>query len=216
MVLNLPAFTAFSRHHVLVARAHFCIVLIGGGQLAVIGRRHQVAVAVDQDLPAHLHGLRIHAAEQGAVLGMVLDGGIGQRGGELTTAEHPRGVVDLGVERVALVRKNAVEALHVGQLGDLVAYEIIQTNPGDARIDLVVAPGVAAVVIAVLVGGVHVVGIADGVFQAAVGVGPHDFLRLVGDAPADEGVRHKAGDAQDLAPRRNAQDAHVTRVAAAP
>jgi hypothetical protein len=94
---------------------------------------------------------------------------VGQRDVELGAAEHTGGVVDRRVDRVALVREDAVEALDVGQLGDLVADEVVEADAGEAAVDLVVDPGVAAVVVAVLVRGVGVVGVADGVAQAAVG-----------------------------------------------
>jgi hypothetical protein len=177
---------------------------------------YEVAVAVDQHLPAHLHRLGIHAGEQRAVLAAVLAAGIGQWRGELAAAEDAGRVVDLRVYRVALVREDAVEALHVGQLGDLVADEVVEPDARDAAVDLVVDPGVAAVVVAVLVGGVRVVGVAHRVAQRAIGLGAHDLLGLVGDAPADQRVRHEAGDAQQLAARGQAQHAHVAGVAAAP
>ncbi|MPM34285.1 hypothetical protein SDC9_80867 [bioreactor metagenome] len=135
---------------------------------------------------------------------------------ELGTAEHPGGVVDCRVHWIALVRKNTVEALYIGQFGDLVADEIIQPDTGDAAVDLVVDPGVAAVVVAVLVRGVGVVGVGDGVAQAAVGLGAHDLLGFVGDAPAHQRVGHEAGDAQQLATRGQAQHAHVSGVSTAP
>ena len=207
---------ALGGHHVLVLRAHLGVVLVRRGQLAVVGRGHQVAVAVDQHLPAHFHGFGIDAAEQRTVFGRVLGAGVGQRNAELAAAEHARGVVDGGVHRVALVGEDAVEALHVGQLRDLVADEIVQTDARDAAVDLVVDPGVAAVVVAVLVRGVRVVGVAHGVAQRAIGLGAHDRLGLVGDAPAHQGVGHEAGDAKQFATRGHAEHAHVAGVATAP
>ena len=55
---------ALGRHHVLVVRTHLDVVLVGRSQLAVVGGGNQVAVAVNQHLPAHFHGLGIDAAEQ--------------------------------------------------------------------------------------------------------------------------------------------------------
>jgi hypothetical protein len=220
MVLNLPALTAASigRHHVGELRATFGVVLVAGCQLAVIRRGHQVAVAVDQHLPTHLHRFRVDAGEQRPIgLGLVEIAGLArQRDVELAAAEHARGVVDLLVHRVALVREDAVEALHIGQLGDLVADEVVEPDAGDAGVDLVVDPRVAAVVVAVLVRGVRVVGVAHGIAQAAIGLGAHDGLALVGDAPAHQGVGNEAGDAGDFAAGGQAQHSQVAGVATAP
>ena len=109
-----------------------------------------------------------------------------------------------------------MEALHVGQLGDLVAHEVVEANARNAAVDLVVDPGVAAVVVAVFVRSVGVVGIGHRVFEAAVGLGAHDGLGFIGDAPAHQRVGHEAGDAGDFAARWQTQHAHVARVATAP
>ena len=60
------------------------------------------------------------------------------------------------------------------------------------------------------------VGVAHGVLQRAIRIGAHDGLGFVGEAPARQVVGHEAGHARQLAARRDAQDACVTRVAAAP
>ena len=109
-----------------------------------------------------------------------------------------------------------MEALDVRDLGDLVAHHVVQAEAGQAGVDLVVHPAVLAVVDAVLVGGLDVVGVAHGVLQRAIGVGAHDGLGFVGEAPARQVVGHEAGHARQLTARRDAQDACVTRVAAAP
>jgi hypothetical protein len=194
------------------------VVLVGGGELAVEGGRAQVAVAVDQHLPAHLHGLGVDAAEQRAVFLRAVEVAavVRQRDVELAAAEHAGRVVDGRIDRIALVGEDAVEALHVRQLGDLVADEVVEADARDAAVDLVVDPGVAAVVVAVLVGGMDVVGVADAVLEIAVGLDAHDLFRFIGDAPADQRVRHETRDAQQLAARRQAEHAHVTGVAAAP
>ena len=207
---------ALGGHHVLVLGAHLDVVLVRRSELAVIGGGGQIAVAVDQHLPAHFHGLGVHAGEHRAVLGVILGAGIGQRDAELGAAEHARGVVDRWIDRVALVRENAVEALHVGQLGDLVAHEVVEANARNAAVDLVVDPGVAAVVVAVFVRSVGVVGIGHRVLQAAVGLGAHHGLGFIGDAPAHQRVGYEAGDAGDFAARWQTQHAHVARVATAP
>ncbi|MPM34284.1 hypothetical protein SDC9_80866 [bioreactor metagenome] len=59
---------ALGRHHAFVVVAALGVVLVGGGELAVIRCGGEVAVAVDQYLPTHLHALRVDAGEQGAVL----------------------------------------------------------------------------------------------------------------------------------------------------
>jgi len=207
---------AFGRHHVFIMRAHFRVVLVGGSELAVIRRGDQVAVAVNHHLPTHFHRLRVHAREQRTVLGGIFDSSVRQGNRELTTAKHAGGVVDGRVHRVALVRENAVKTLHIGQLGNLVANEVVQTDTGDTGVDLVVDPGVAAVVVAVLIGGVRVVGVAHGIAQGTIGLGAHDLLGFVGNPPADQRVRHETGDTQDFATGRQAQHAHVAGVAAAP
>ena len=206
------------RHHVGVVLTFFQVVLVGGSQLAVERGGDQVAVAVDARLPLHFHRQRVHAGEECAVLAGVLDvlAVIGQRHAEFLAAEHARGVVDGRVDRVALVGEDAVEALDVRDLGDLVAHHVVQAEAGQTCVDLVVHPAVFAVVDAVLVGGLDVVSVAHGVLQRAIGVGAHDGLGFVGDAPARQVVGHEAGHARQLAAGRDAQDACVTRVAAAP
>ena len=109
-----------------------------------------------------------------------------------------------------------MKALRVGQLGDLVANEVVQPYARDAAVDLVVDPGIAAVVVAVLVGGIGVVGVGHRVAQAAVGLGAHHLLGFIGGAPAHQRVRHEAGDAVDLAARGQAQHKHVAGLATAP
>ncbi len=210
---------ALGRHHVGVHHAVFGVVLVGGREFAVERAGHEVHVAVDLALPADFHGFGIHTAEQRLVLGVVahVAAVVRQRNVKLGAAEYARGVVDLGIDRVALVREDAVETLHVRQLGDLVALHELAANACDAPVNLVVGPEILAVVGAVLIGTVHVVGVAGVVLETAVGPRAEDFLRLVGDAPAGHGiggVEHL--DALDFAPRRHAHDAHFAGVAAAP
>ena len=141
------------RHHVFVVRAAFDVVLVGGCELAVIGCGSQIAIAVNQHLPTHFHAFGVHAGEHGAVFfgGVDILAVVGQRDVEFSAAEHARGVVDGGIHRVGLVREDAVKALHIGQFGDLVADEVVEADAGNAAVDLVVDPGVATVVVAVLV-----------------------------------------------------------------
>ena len=209
---------AFGRHHVFVVDAAFGVVLVGGCELAVKRGGHQVAVAVEQHLPAHFHRFSVHAGKQRMVLFRCVGvlAVVGQRDGKFTAAKHARGVVDGGINRVALVRENAVKALHVGQVRDLVADEVIKAYACDTGVDLVVDPGVAAVVVAVFVRSVRVVRVGNRVLQAAIGLGAHDFLGLVGDAPANQCIGHKAGNTVDFTTRGQAQNAHVASVAAAP
>ncbi|MNT14922.1 hypothetical protein D3C72_1499460 [compost metagenome] len=109
-----------------------------------------------------------------------------------------------------------MEALHVGQVGDLVADEIVEPDARQPCVDLVVDPRVAAIVVAVLVRGMHVVRVADGVQHVAVGTRAHHALGFIGDAPAGQRIGHEARNAMQLAPRGQAQHAHVARMAAAP
>src|SRR5512139_1210332 len=138
--------------------AHLGVVLVGTRELAVVGGGHEVVVAVDQDLPAHVHGLGIDAAEQTLVLAGIIHVApiVGQRNRELAAAEHPGGVVNLGVDRVALVGEGAVEALDIGQFGDLVALHGVHADARQAAMNLVVDEHVLAVVGAVGVGLVYV------------------------------------------------------------
>jgi hypothetical protein len=129
---------AFGRHHAFVLMAALGVVLVRGGELAVVGGGDEVAVAVDQHLPAHLHGLGIDAREERTVLlGRVrVAPVVGQRRVELGAAENAGGKVDRRIDRVALVRKDAVKALDVGQFGDLVADEIVEADARDAALIL--------------------------------------------------------------------------------
>ena len=206
-------------HHVGVMHAVFGVVLVAGGELAVERGGHQVAVAVDTGLPLDVHALGVHACEQAVVLLGVIGCGaalVGQRYVEFLAAEHARRVVDGRVHRVALVGEDAVKALHIGQLGDLVANHVVQADTRQAGVELVVHPGVFAVVNAVLVRRMDVVRVTRGVPQRAIGLGAHDGLGLVGLPPAHHGIGHHAGNAVQLTPGWDTQNAHVTRVPTAP
>ena len=206
------------RHHVFVARATFGVVLVGGGEAAVIRGGDQVHVAVDLALPAHFHGLGVDAGEQAVVLGRIVEVAtvVRLRNVELVAAEHAGGVVDRLIDRVALVREDAVEALDVRDLGDRVAFEDVAADTGDAAVDLVVDPEVLAVVSAVGVRTVDVVGVAGLVLELAVRARADDLLRLVGDAPAAHAVDVEGRDALDLTPGRQAEHAAFAGVAAGP
>src|SRR3569833_3050014 len=207
----------FRRHHVLVMEPHLGVVLVGRGKLAGIGTGHQVAVAVDQHLPAHLHGIGGDAGKFRFVLAAVLQVApvVGQRNRELAAAEHAGGVVDVGVDRVALVGEGAVKALDIGQLGDLVGLHGVHADARETAVDLVVHEQVLAVVGAVGIGRVDVVRVAGGVLGRAVGLGAEDRLRFVGHAPTDQGVHVVDRDALQLAPGRDAIDAAFARMPAA-
>ena len=209
---------ALGRHHLGKVHAILGVVLVAGRQLPIERGGHQVAVAVDACLPAHFHALGVHAGEQAVVLGRIIHvlALVGHGHVEFLAAEHARGVVDGGIDRIALVREDAVEALDVRDGGDLVADHVIQAETRQTGVDLVVDPAVLAVVDAILVRGMDVVGIRHGVLQRAIRLGAHDGLGLVGQAPADQRIGHEAGNAQQFAPGRNAQHAHVARMAAAP
>ena len=60
------------------------------------------------------------------------------------------------------------------------------------------------------------VGIGHRILQRTIGTGAHDFLGLVGLAPANQRVRHEAGNTQQFAAGRNTQDTGITGMAAAP
>ena len=109
-----------------------------------------------------------------------------------------------------------MKTLDVRDFGDLVAYKVVQTDTCDPAIDFVVDPGVAAVVVAVFVRGMRVVGVGHGIAQAAVCLGAHDFLGLVGNAPTHQGIRYKTGNSGDLTARWQAQHPHITGMATAP
>ena len=209
---------AFGRHHLGKVHAVLGVVLVACGQLAVKRGGHQVAVAVDAGLPAHIHGLCVHTGEQAVVLGGIFQilALVGHGHVEFLAAEHAGGVVDGGIDRIALVREDAVEALDVRDLGDLVADHVVQAETRQTGIDLVVDPGVLAVVDAILVGGMDVVRVRNRVFERAIGLGAHDSLGFIGQAPADQRIRHKARNAQQLATGRNADHAGIPRVATAP
>ena len=208
---------ALGRHHVLVLHRHLGVVLVGGGELAVVGAGDEVAVAVDQHLPAHVHGVGVDAGEQRAVLvaGVEVAAVVGQRDRKLGAAEHARGVVDRRIDRVALVGKGAVEALDVRDLGDPVAFHRVESDAGQAAVDLVIDEGIAAVVGAVGVRLVHVVGVATDVLRPAVRPRAEHRLRFVGDAPAHQAVLVEYRDGLQQAARRQAVDAHVAVVSAA-
>src|SRR5512139_4259103 len=196
--------------------AHLGVVLVGTRELAVVGGGHEVVVAVDQDLPAHVHGLGIDAAEQTLVLAGIVHVApiVGCRNRELRASEHPGGVIDLGVDRVALVGEGAVEALDIGNFGDLVAFHGVHADASETAMELVVDPQVLAVVDAVGVAPVDVVGVAGGVFRRSVGLGAEDRLGFVGVPPADQGVHVEDRDALQFASGRKAVDAYLARMAA--
>ena len=209
----------FRRHHVRVSHAVFGVVLVGARQLAVKRSGHQVAVAVNAGLPFDLHLLGVHASEHAAVIRIVIDRlgvNLFQRHVKFLAAKHTRGVVDIGVHRVALVRENAVKALNVRQLENLVRHHVIHADANQTGIQLVIHPGVFAVVNAILVGAVNVVRVARGEFQRAVRLGAHHGLGFVRPAPSHHGIRAAARNAVQFTARRNAQNAGIARVAAAP
>ena len=102
-----------------------------------------------------------------------------------------------------------------GISGDLVADERIQTDTRHTAVDLVVDPGVFAVVGAVGIRSVDVVRIGNGVFQRTIRLGAHDGFRFVGNTPANQRIRDKTRNTVDLAARRHAQHPHVAGVTAA-
>jgi len=205
---------ALGRHRVFIVHTVFGVVLVGAGELAVVGSCDQVAVAINQHLPAYIHGLGIDTSEDRAVvLGVIHVLAVVRQGNrEFATTEHACGVVDGWVHRIALVREDAVESLHVGQFSDLVGFHRIQADARHAAVNLVVHEDVLAVVGAVGVRRVHVVRVTGAVFEAAVGLGTQDLFGFVGDAPADQAVHVEHGNAFEQAARRQAIDPHVTRV----
>ena len=188
---------ALCRHHVFVVHAHFHVVLVGCSQLAVVGGGGQVAVAVDQYLPAHFHGFGIHTREQRTVFfrGVGIGAIVGQGHGELGTAKNSGGVVDGGIDRIGLVGENSVETLDVRQRRDLVANKIIQANTGNAAVELVVHPCVTAIVVAVLVRSVQVVRVGHVVQRAALGIAPHHIQGFIGNPPANQRIGTEARNA---------------------
>src|SRR6185369_2287915 len=124
----------FGRHHVGEDLAVLGVVAVQRGQFAVVGGGAEVHVAADPDLPADLHAFGVDAGQQAAVAGSFLPvlRRVGQRHVELGAAEDAGGVVDGRINRIALVRENAVEALDIGDLGDFVAFHVIATDAGQA------------------------------------------------------------------------------------
>ena len=208
----------FGGHHVLVLCAAFGVVLVGGGELAVEGCGHQIHVAVHPALPAHFHGFGIDTGEERLVLLLVIHVApvVRVRDVKLVAAEDAGGVVDLFIHRVALVREDPVKALDVGQLGDLVALERIALDSCQTTVDLVVNPEVLAVIGAIGIGTMDVVGIAGLVLQAAVRFGADDGFGFIGDAPAAHAVNVERGYALDFAAGWQAEDAHLARMSAGP
>ena len=208
---------AFGRHHAGQVGAAFGVVLGGRGQLAVVGGCQQFHVAVDPALPAHFHGGGVNASEQAAPLGRIVQVApiVGQRNVELGAAKYAGGVVDRGVDRVALVREDAVKAHHIGQAHHLVAFHEVHADTRQARMDLVVDEQPAAVIRTVVVAAVHVVGVAAGVLQAAIGLSAHDGFRFIGRTPADHAVSVEHRNALEGSSGWQAKYTHFAAVAGA-
>jgi hypothetical protein len=82
-------------------------------------------------------------------------------------------------------------------------------------VDLVVDEQPAAVIGAVLVAAVDVVGIARGVLERAIGLGAHDGFGFVGHAPADHAIDIEHGNTLEGTARRQTQRAHFAAMARA-
>ncbi len=89
-------------------------------------------------------------------------------------AEHACRVVDFRIDRIALVGEYTVETHHVRQLDNLVAFHRIHADAREPGVNLVISEQPAAVISAVLIAAMHMMGIAGGVLEAAVGFGPHN------------------------------------------
>ncbi|MNT15167.1 hypothetical protein D3C72_1502070 [compost metagenome] len=121
---------ALGRHHAVQVGGVFHVVLVAGGQLAVVRGGAQIHIAVNAHLPHHFHGLCADAAEQRTPLVRIVQVAavVRQRDMEFGAAEHAGGVVNLLVDRIALVREQAVEAGHIRQFGDLVAFHGVHAD----------------------------------------------------------------------------------------
>src|SRR5690606_21445020 len=184
------------------------VVAGGGGEAAGVVGVAVVQVAVDDDLPGHLHGFGVHRAEAGeaVVRGEVHAGTVvGVRNEELTVAEHVLGVRHL-------LQTQTVDGLDVRDGGDPVRLHDVQTDTGDAGVGLVVDEQVLAVVAAVGHRDVRVVAVTVGVLGAFA----QHALALVGNAPAGGGVDVEHRDAHQFAHRGDTQHADFTGVTARP
>ena len=96
-----------------------------------------------------------------------------------------------------------METLDIGQLGDLVDFEGVQTDTSDTTVNLVIHPGVLAVIGAVIVGTMNVVGVAGAILEIAIRLGTENLLGLIGDPPARQQIRIEYRNALEFAARGN-------------
>ena len=205
--------------HVGDVQPLFRVVAGGERVLALVVGVAVVQVAVHQHLPGDFHGLAIDGGEDGPEVAfrvIHLRAVVGQRHDVLAVGED---VTGLGVA----LRTQAVDAVGVGNLDDLVALHHVAAHARDAGVGLVVDEDVAPVIRAVGKRHVRVVRVAIGQHAAealgelARGRGHalgHDLATFVGEAPAGGAVDVKDRNAHELAHRRHAQDADLAGLAA--
>lgn|GEM_PF-4734890 len=171
--------------------------------LALVVRGGEVEVAFDLDLPLHFHRLTVDGRVRARVLRRIehVPTVVGVRDAELGVAQDQASLVPL--------REDAVGALGVGDVDDLVDFHGRDADPGQAAGHLVVHVDVAAVVGAVVVAQVNVVGVTG---HAAA----EQVLAEVRGAPAGGALAVEDGDSLQLAHGRHAVDADFARLTAGP
>ena len=212
---------------VLFAGGHFrqrhplFTVVAGGNRIIslVIGVA-VIQVAVDHHLPGDLHGIAVDGAENRFVLfGLVQDAAVvGHRNAVFAVSE------DIPRARIFL-RPQTVNVGRVRDLDDLIRLHDVAANAGDAGIGLVVDKQVTPVVGTFGEGHVGVVGVAVEInsaaaFQKLFGGGQQtlgqDLAAFVGIAPSGGAAPVEHRDAHQFAHGRNAQNANLASLPAAP
>ena len=189
--------------------------------LALVVSVAVVEIAVDDDLPRHLHRVAVDRREDGDILLWIIE--------NHAVVRHRNPVLAVG-KHVARARKllwsQTMNVARVGDLDDLVAFHDVAAHARDPGIGLVVHEQVATVVGAV--GERHVRVVEVTVFvclhsvrgKIVLGLGQEpvgkNLEAFVGLAPPGRAAAVEHGNTHQLAHRRHADDAQFSRLATRP